>query len=85
MFVLTKEESSNYFSYFFSLIFMQQLDEPFRQKDMFGNLSFFNSLREKDFFLSQFLVDILPLDPYPWIRIFLLIWIQEAKMLQCSQ
>ena len=64
MFVLTKEESSNYFSYLFSLIFMQQLDEPFRQKDMFGNLSFFNSLREKDFFYLSFWLIFCP-----WIRI----------------
>jgi len=62
---------------------MQQLDEPFREKDMIGNLSFINSLREN--FFSQFLVDILPLDPDPWIRIFLRILIQEAKMLHSFQ
>ena len=39
-FFLTEEEFSNYFSSFFSLIFMQQLHEPFRDKNMFDNLSF---------------------------------------------
>jgi len=56
-------------------IFMQQLDEPFRYKDIFDNLFdilFFNSsvlsFKSKRFFL-QFLVDILPFDSDPWICI----------------
>ena len=44
---------------------MQQLDEPFRDKDIFDNLSFFNSsdltFESKSFFL-QFLDNILPWD-----------------------
>ena len=39
---LSAEEFSNYLSYFFSLIFMQQFDKPFKDKDNFNNLSFFN-------------------------------------------
>ena len=33
----------------------------------------------------QFLIDILPLDPDPWFRIFLRIRIQKAKMLRIQQ
>ena len=63
-------------------IFMQQLNEPFRYKDIFDNLFyilFFNSsvlsFKSKRFFLL-FLVDILPFDSDPQIQI------QEAKMLR---
>jgi len=38
-------------------------------------------LNVKKFFLP-FLIDIYPFDPDPWIRIFLWIRIQEAKILR---
>ena len=60
---LNKAEFSNFFVLFFSLICMQKLDEPFRNKEFFYNFFFFNS---SDLGLiitvfSQFLVDILAL------------------------
>ena len=43
---------------------MQQLDESFRDKDIFDNLSYRFKLWEQKIFLT-FLVDILHLDPDP--------------------
>jgi len=37
------------------------------------------------YFFLQFLVDIFPLDLDPWIRIFLRIRIQEAKILRLQR
>ena len=64
---------------------MQKLNEPFREKDMFGDLFFSTVWEKKIFFPPQFLVDILPLVSYPWIRIILRIRIQESKMLHSFQ
>ena len=61
---LNKAEFSNFFVLFFSLICMQKLDEPFRNKEFFYNFFFsivqILGLRVKFFFL-QFSVEILPL------------------------
>ena len=47
---------------------------PFFKSSDFG-------FRGKQVFFLQYLVDILPLDPDPWIRTFLRIRIQKAKIL----
>ena len=57
---------------------MLKLEEPFRNQEIF-KISSFNS-SEIFFFLSFWLI-FFPLDPDPWIRIFLQILIQEAKIL----
>ena len=58
--------------------------EIFRDQESF----FFNTsdlgFESKKVFL-HFLFDISLLDPYPCIRIFLLIWIQEAKILRIQR
>ena len=67
------------------IIFILKLDEPFRNEDIFI-ISLFSKVHlgfmsKKDFFCSFWLI-FYPLDPDPWIRIFLRIqiWIQAAKI-----
>ena len=71
-----------FFVLFFSLIFILKLDEPFRNEEIFIISLFLSSdlgfMRKKRFFCSFWLI-FYPLDPDPWIRIFLQIRIQEAK------
>ena len=62
---LTKEKFSNC-SFPFFVIFMLMLDKPFREKESFQNISFFNGSD-----LGFALVDIFPLGADPWIHIFL--------------
>jgi len=60
---LNKAEFSNFFVLFFSLICMQKLDEPFRNKEFFYNF-FFSIVQIWVLILTvffQFLVDILAL------------------------
>ena len=66
---------------FFPLIFMRQLDELFRNQEIF-TISFFNSwVLRVNFFCCSIWLIFYPLDPDPWIRKFLRIRIQEAKLL----
>ena len=70
---------------FFSLIFILKLDEPFRNEEIFM-IFFFKSSdlgfwSKKHFFCSFWLI-FSPLDPDRWIRKFLQIRIQEAKILR---
>ena len=71
---LTEEEFSNYFLSSFSLIFMQQFDEPFKVMKF---------LMSSD--LSFFLIFGRYFAPWIRIRIFLRIRIKEAKMLQIQR
>ena len=76
------------FVLFFSLIFMLKLDEPFRNQEIFI-ISLFLIVqtwvwRVKFLFCSFWLI-FCPLDPDPWIRIFLRILIQEAKILRIQR
>ena len=59
---------------------MLKRSEPFRSLDIFVNLLFVNNFNHFWFWLI-----FCPLDPNPWIRIFLRIRIQEAKMLQIQR
>jgi len=85
----TQHNNPNFKIQIFKLIFFTFftyfLHEPFRDKDILDNLSFINS-SDLNFECKRFffvvLVDILSLDPDPWIRIFLQSRIQEAKMLR---
>ena len=68
---------------------MLKLDEPFRNHEILI-ISLFTIVqicgwRVKQCFLLKILVDILPLDPDPWIRIFLRIRIQELKILRIQR
>ena len=68
-----------------SVIFILKLDELFRNEENFI-ISFFSKfqilvLGVKEFFFSVWLI-FYPLDPDPWIRIFLRIRIQKAKILR---
>ena len=77
---LTKQ-NFQIFAFIFSFIFILKLDEPFRNEEIF--IIFFKSsdLGVKKFFFLSFWLIFYPLDPDPWIRIFLRIRIQEAKIL----
>ena len=73
---------------FFSLIFILKLDEPFRNEEIFI-ISLFSKVQiwgfgVKKIFCSFWLI-FYPLDPDPWIRIFLRIRIQEAKVLRIQR
>ena len=72
---------------FFSLIFIRKLHEQFRNEEIFS-ISLLSKVQNwvlgVNFFL-KFLVDIYPLDPDPWIRIFFRIRIQEAKILRIQR
>ena len=67
--------------YFFLLLFIQQ--QPFRGQNIFFS-SLDRVLRAKDVF-SLVYGWYFDLDPDPWIRIYLRIRIQEAKMLQIQR
>ena len=64
-YLLNKSRIFKFFSFFFfSLIFILKLDEPFRKKENFCQLNFFNSSdleseSKKLFFMLQYLVGIL--------------------------
>ena len=64
------KKNSNFCSRFFIL----KLDEPFQKWGNFYNLSFFRSLdfdfRSKKGLFCSFWLIFYPLDPNPWIRIF---------------
>ena len=72
---------------FFSLVFILKLDEPFRNQEIFI-ISLFSIVQiwvlRFNFFFCSFWLIFCPLDPDPWIRIFLRnrIRIQEAKILR---
>ena len=75
--------------YFFSHIFIIKLDEPLRNEDIFI-ISLFTEIQIwvlglKKFFFCSFWLIFYALDPDPWIRIFLLIRIQEAKILRIQR
>ena len=74
--------------YFFSLIFMLKLDEPFRNQEIFI-ISLFLIVQiwvlRVDLFCCSFWLIFCPLDSDPLIRIFLRIRIQEAKILRIQR
>ena len=73
-----------FLSYFCSLIFMLKLNEPFRNQEIFIISLFFQYFRfGVSIIFLQFLLIYCPLDPDPWIRIF--IRIQEAKILRIQR
>ena len=74
-----KKNNFQIFVLFFSLIFILKLDEPFRNEEIFI-ISLFSKVQiwglgVKKFFCSFWLL-FYPLDPGPWIRIFLQIRIR---------
>ena len=78
--ILLTKQNFQIICMFFSLIFKLKLDEPFRNQEIFIISLFFNS---SDLGFESFWLIFWPLDPDPWIRIFLRIQIliQEAKIL----
>ena len=77
------------FFVFFSHIFIPNLDEPFRNGEIFVISLFFKSadfgFRSKKVFFCSFWLIFYPLDLDPWIRTFLRIRIQEAKILRIQR
>jgi len=75
----------------FCFIFIQKLNEPFRNEEIFIISLFFKSsdlgFRSKNFFSAVLFKIFYPLDPDPWIRILLQIRIriQEAKILRIQR
>ena len=65
---------------FFSHIFILKLNESFRNENIFIKLQIW-VLGVKTFFFCSF----YPLDPDLWIRIFLWLRIQKAKILRIQQ
>ena len=59
---------------------MLKLDEPFRNQEIF-KISLLSIVQKILFFLRFWLI-FCPLDPDPWIRIFLQIRIQEVKIMR---
>ena len=67
--------------YFFSLIYILKLDEPFRNEEILM-ISLFSKIQ---ICCCSFRLTFCPLDPDPWIRTFLRSRIQEAKILQIQR
>ena len=77
------------FVLFFSLVFILTLDKPFKDEEIFI-ISLFSKVQNqglgvKKFCFCSFWLIFYPLDPDPWIHIFLSIRIQEAKILRIQR
>ena len=70
---------TNYFSSYFAYFYAKTWWTIQRSGNFYLSFRKVNILVLRVIFL-QFLVDIFPMDPDPWIRIFLRIRIQEAKI-----
>ena len=85
--IITKQNCQIMFLLLFAC-FMLKLDKPFRNQEIFIISIFFNSSDlgfDSKFFFYSFWLIFCPLDPDLWIRIFLRIRIQEAKILRIQR
>ena len=73
------------FVLFFSLIFILKRDEPFRNEEI-SIISLLSKVQILDLeVICSFWLIFYPLDPDPWVCIFLRIRIQEAKILRIQR